>query len=216
MNRADLERPFPPELLRHRPGRNGPLAYVPGTEIVGRLNAALDGEWSFTILQHDILEEEVVVLGRLTAEGISKEAFGSSSITRSRDGSKVVSVGDDLKSAATDSLKKAATLLGVALRTSSASGTTTSPPAAERRKPALVRDGNAASGGGSENASLTRSQLGAVRAIARRLDWSDDALAEWLLAGTGFADPKLLDKRGASKVIDLLQEELRAAETAAC
>ena len=43
MSREVLERPFPPELVRHRPGRNGEsLAYVEGHVIVARLNEALE------------------------------------------------------------------------------------------------------------------------------------------------------------------------------
>jgi hypothetical protein len=55
------------------------------------------------------------VLGRLTAEGIVKNQFGSSQITRNKKTGDLVSLGDDLKAAATDALKKAATLLGVGL-----------------------------------------------------------------------------------------------------
>ena len=44
-----------------------------------------------------------------------KQAFGGSEVTKTREG-KVVSVADDLKAASTDALKKAATLMGVALQ----------------------------------------------------------------------------------------------------
>ena len=56
------------------------------------------------------------MLGKLTAGGISKMAFGASSITRAKSGGKPISLGDDLKGASTDSLKKGATLLGVGLQ----------------------------------------------------------------------------------------------------
>ena len=102
--------------------------------------------------------------------GEDHQTLGSSAITRSRDGSKILSLGDDLKSAATDSLKKSATLLGVALHLYSENGTAPSPSTVTRRGPALVRDGKDTTRGGSENGSLTRSQLRANHAIARRLD----------------------------------------------
>ena len=56
-----------------------------------------------------------VVLGELRAGDIVKQAFGGSEVTKTREG-KVVSVADDLKAASTDALKKAATLMGVALQ----------------------------------------------------------------------------------------------------
>jgi hypothetical protein len=56
-----------------------------------------------------------VVLGKLTAEGITKMQFGVSQVTREKNGGALISLGDDLKAAATDSLKKCATFLGVGL-----------------------------------------------------------------------------------------------------
>jgi hypothetical protein len=115
MNRALLERPFEPAQIRQRKGRNGVLDYVEGHTVIARLNEALDGAWSFEVTHHEIREDEVLVIGRLTAEGITKMAFGTSQVTREKGGGQVVSLGDDLKAAATDSLKKCATFLGVGL-----------------------------------------------------------------------------------------------------
>lgn len=115
MNRTLLEKPFEPAQIRQRKGRNGVLDYVEGHSVVQRLNDALDGQWSFEVVQHDIREEEVVVLGRLTADGAVKMSFGASQVTREKGTGQLVSLGDDLKAAATDALKKCATFLGVAL-----------------------------------------------------------------------------------------------------
>ena len=108
-----LSRPFTD--IKSRPGRSGQaMSYIEGHLIVLRLNEALCGDWSFKILQHDILDTEVVVLGELRAGDLVKQAFGGSELTKNREG-RVVSVADDCKAAATDALKKAATLLGVGL-----------------------------------------------------------------------------------------------------
>ena len=68
MNRELLERPFAPEQIRQRKGRNGVLDYVEGHSVIQRLNEALEGAWSFEIVQHEIREEtafvEVVVWGK--------------------------------------------------------------------------------------------------------------------------------------------------------
>ena len=107
-----LTRPF--NDIKSRPGRNGQsISYVEAHSIVQRLNDALAGDWSFRVLEHDVREGEVVVLGELRAGDIVKQAFGGSEVTKTREG-KVVSVADDLKAASTDALKKAATLMGVA------------------------------------------------------------------------------------------------------
>ena len=116
MNRELLERPFLPEQIRQRKGRNGVLDYVEGHSVIQRLNEALEGAWSVEIVHHEIREEEVVVIGRLTAaDGVVKMAFGGSQVTRERESGALISLGDDLKSAGTDALKKCATLLGVGL-----------------------------------------------------------------------------------------------------
>jgi hypothetical protein len=108
-----LARPFTD--IKTRPGRNGgSFQYIEGAAVVQRLNEAFTGQWSFKVMEHQVLEGEVVVLGELRAGDLVKQAFGGSEVTRTREG-KVVSIADDLKSACTDALKKAATLLGVGL-----------------------------------------------------------------------------------------------------
>ena len=77
-------------------------------------NDALAGDWSFRVLEKEFFDAEVIVLCELRSGEVVKQAFGGSEITKTRDG-KVVSLADDCKSAATDALKKAATLLGVGL-----------------------------------------------------------------------------------------------------
>jgi hypothetical protein len=118
MNREILEKPFGPEQIKQREGNFGKmLDYIEGHTVIQRLNDAFDADWSFTILHHDILKEtdEVIVTGELKAGTIVKTQFGSSRITRARESGDIISLADDLKAAATDAVKKAATLLGVGL-----------------------------------------------------------------------------------------------------
>ena len=118
MNREILEKPFGPEQIKQREGNFGKmLDYIEGHAVIQRLNDAFDADWSFTITHHEILKEtdEVVVIGELKAGNVAKTQFGSSRITRTRETGDIVSLADDLKAAATDGLKKAATLLGVGL-----------------------------------------------------------------------------------------------------
>ena len=114
MNHELLRRPFEPTQVRQRPGQHGKtLSYVDVAAVIGRLNEGCES-WSFEIVEHQIQHDEVIVLGKLTADGMVKSAFGGSTITIDKSG-QVVSLADDLKSAASDALKKAATLLGVGL-----------------------------------------------------------------------------------------------------
>ncbi len=118
MNRELLEKPFNPEQIKQREGNFGKmLDYIEGHAVIQRLNDAFDADWSFEIVKYEILTDtdEVIVLGKLIAGDIVKTQFGSSRITRARESGDMISLADDLKSAATDSLKKAATLIGVGL-----------------------------------------------------------------------------------------------------
>ena len=118
MNRELLEKPFLPEQIKQRQGNFGQtLDYVEGHAVIQRLNDAFDGKWDFEILENQILEDkdEVIVMGRLTTDGTVKTQFGSSKVTRAKETGEIVSLADDLKAAATDALKKAATLLGIGL-----------------------------------------------------------------------------------------------------
>lgn len=116
--REVLEAPFSEGLVKSRPGAfGGSLSYIEGHTVIARLNEAFDGSWSFDVMSHQILDEEVLVLGRFRSDaaGVVKMAFGSSRITRDSRTGNAIALGDDLKAASTDALKKAATLLGVGL-----------------------------------------------------------------------------------------------------
>jgi hypothetical protein len=97
------------------------LTYITGEQVIKRLNEALGvAGWSFTIKDHGIhADEEMWALGSLEAkidgEHVVKEQFGSQKIKRSKSTGMPLDIGFDLKGAATDSLKKCASLLGVGL-----------------------------------------------------------------------------------------------------
>ncbi|HSC86236.1 MAG TPA: Rad52/Rad22 family DNA repair protein [Polyangiaceae bacterium] len=114
MNKTLLTQPFAPEFIKQRPGSHGKTVnYVDVASVVTRLNEGCD-VWDFFIDKYEVHEEEVLVQGRLVADGVTKCAFGGSSVTVDKQG-RVVSIPDDLKSAASDALKKCASLLGVGL-----------------------------------------------------------------------------------------------------
>ncbi len=98
------------------------LTYVSGEQVVRRLNEVLGvAGWSFRILRHAIHAEadEVWALGELTAEigdrTVIRQQFGSQKLRRSRSTGAPLDIGFDLKGAATDAMKKCASLLGVGL-----------------------------------------------------------------------------------------------------
>lgn len=197
-----LRRPFAPEQVKQRQGQGGKtLSYIETHAVIARLNEGLDA-WSFEIVRHEIFEEEVVVVGKLTADGIIKMSFGGSALTRDRDG-QCVSIADDLKSAGSDALKKAASLLGVALelygggpdveRTQQQAR----PREAEERRPAetsRLEPGE----------RLTQRQLAAIHGAARRKNMVRGGLDRFVHDRTGKQRPELLSRREASDLISEL------------
>lgn len=116
MNLDKLNEHFPPEDIKQREGRGGiTLDYVEIHRVIQRLNEAFEGKWSFEVKDKDRTDREIVVLGSLSAEGITKQQFGTTEITLSHNKKEPVCIGDDYKAAASDALKKCAAMFGVAL-----------------------------------------------------------------------------------------------------
>lgn len=115
--REILEKRFSKKEIKSRIGKEGKeLFYVETPSVIRRLNEAFEGEWSFEIKEKEINLERgyVWVLGRLTCGGVVKEQFGFKSFLPNHEQG-TFELGDELKAAASDALKKCATLLGVGL-----------------------------------------------------------------------------------------------------
>ena len=231
MKRDILERPFDKALVKTRQGSFGrELAYVEARHYIERLNEAFDGAWHFEVALHEILPDEVLVLGTLKAGGITKQAFGGSSITRNRQSGEALSIADDLKAAATDSLKKAASLFGIGLHLYGDDSVCEQPAGpngngralpADRRgtpdqrqpdsQPPPRSNGNGANGnGGNGDGRLTARQLSAIWGLARQHDIAQREVRRVCMADFG-RQPEFLSKSEASAVIDRLQAVPHAA-----
>jgi hypothetical protein len=206
--RQALEARFADELVKKRRGSFGkPINYVEGSAIIARLNDSLEGEWSFSIVEHFVVETgEVLVHGKLTALGIVKEAFGKSSPAISRETGEVLSVGDAYKAASTDALKKCATLLGVAAYLYS-----DELPDAVNDKPASAKHDKLSPSKPTTAARdrLSQKQLSTIWSMARNLNLDADAVRRRTMELYG-VQPENLSKADASALITAL-EKRRAA-----
>lgn len=194
MKRDVLCRPFPPEQIKQREGQGGKmLSYVETHSVIARLNEGCE-VWSFEIIEHQILDEEVVVVAKLTADGIMKMAFGGAEITRDREG-RAMSIADSLKAAGSDALKKAASLLGVALDLYGAGPT----------EPIFDHPTRAPSPE-SPNDRLTSRQLSAIQSIARRRSIGRGHLTSMLEQRFQKTEIGHLSRREASSLLSELTE----------
>jgi hypothetical protein len=98
------------------------ITFITGEQCATRLNETLTVlGWSFRVIDHGINQEadEAWVLGEIAAtingQTVIRQQFGSQKIKRSRSTGVALDLGFDLKGAATDCMKKCASLLGVGL-----------------------------------------------------------------------------------------------------
>lgn len=111
----------PKQYIKQRPAKGGgQWNYVTGGYVRKVLNMLFGWDWDFEILDEKILIEarEVVVKGRLTCRSngrtIIKTQYGNKDIICKRGTDTPLSIGNDLKAAATDALKKCAAEIGIA------------------------------------------------------------------------------------------------------
>jgi hypothetical protein len=203
MNRELLEKPFDKEQIKQRKGNFGDtIDYVETCVVIQRLNDAFEGQWSFEVLSVDKHGEEYCVLGKLSADGISKSQFGSKQITITKAG-EVISIGDDLKAAASDSLKKCASLLGVGLhlygadrkdQPSEHTGKDTGKGMSEKSKPK----------GGT---TITKEQLAQIKKLRTDLGWTPEKVQEQAKTMFGTDKVEALNPTMATALIAYLQNQ---------
>lgn len=110
----------PKNQVYRRPGKGGKsFDYVTGSYMTKALNYIFGWNWDFEVIEHGKEQDHVWVLGKLTVYGnagqkITKTQFGRSEVKYKKDSKNYVDYGNDLKAASTDSLKKCASMLGIA------------------------------------------------------------------------------------------------------
>ena len=195
MNTELLEKPFQTSQIKQREGNFGKkLDYIEGHVVIQRLNEAFDAEWSFSILEHWILKEtdEVLVVGQLRAGNVVKTQFGSSRIARARESGEPISLADEYKAAATDAIKKCASLLGVGLHLYYENGHRSS-----------ERDERGRSGSGNGNGRLSSRQFKYIMRLADEAGRSKGELDQETIKMFGAA-VQFLSKADASAYIEHL------------
>lgn len=125
---AQILKRTPTQYIKKRPAKGGGTwEYVTGGYVRKVLNLMFGWDWDFEILDHTIVGGEAVVKGRLTCrtngKQIVKTQFGNKDIIYKKQTQDEItkgldkiplSIGNDLKAAATDALKKCAAEIGIA------------------------------------------------------------------------------------------------------
>lgn len=118
----------PSQYVHKRPAKGGgQWEYVTGGYVRKCLNLMFGWDWSFEIISREVIYGEAIVEGKLTCNSngrsIVKMQFGNKDIVYKKQSDEdrdkgldriPLSIGNDLKAAATDALKKCAAELGIA------------------------------------------------------------------------------------------------------
>ena len=109
----------PRAYIKTRPGPGGmPLSYVEVGYVINTLNQVFGWDWDFRVLDQQVGKKQVWVRGELSVRArghtIVKGQFGGADIKLNRTTGEPISIADDLKAAASDCLKKCASMLGIA------------------------------------------------------------------------------------------------------
>lgn len=109
----------PQQYVHRRPAKGGgEWEYVSGGYVRKVLNLMFGWDYDFEIVSFQVISNQAIVQGRLTCRcngrTIIKMQFGSKDIVCRKGTDIPLSIGNDLKAAATDALKKCAAELGIA------------------------------------------------------------------------------------------------------
>jgi hypothetical protein len=109
----------PAQYVKKRPAKGGgQWDYVTGGYVKKCLNLMFGWDWDFEIIEQQVLHGEAIVKGKLTCRSngktIVKMQFGNKDIVCRKNTEIPLSIGNDLKAAATDCLKKCAAEIGIA------------------------------------------------------------------------------------------------------
>jgi hypothetical protein len=115
----NLSEPFPQEMERTLNKGGASLTYIPVSEVINRMNKVLGVEaWSFSIKKWEQLGTSivahVVVNANINGTMVSRDGVGGQKIKINKQG-EPVDIGDEVKGAVSDALKKAVQTLGIGL-----------------------------------------------------------------------------------------------------
>jgi hypothetical protein len=194
-----LGEPFPKTAVKQREGARGRrFDYIETHTCIHRLNSAA-GAWDFRILNAEFRADLLIVQGELTIPGLgTRSGFGVQQVAPG--------AGEDLvKGAASDCLKKCATLFGVALELYGPdyeSGEVATPSQGQPRQAAPTR-----SGGGPND-----KQMGLLRHLIRSLNLSEEQLNMYVEKEYG-APLDAIAGRDVSNLIDRLKAKVDSLAT---
>jgi hypothetical protein len=114
-----LSEPFPQEMVKRLNKGGANLTYIPISEVINRMNKVIGVEnWSFNVKTWQqvgtSIVAHVIVHAKINGTMVSRDGVGGQKIKMSKQGDPI-DIGDEVKGAVSDALKKAVQTLGVGL-----------------------------------------------------------------------------------------------------
>ena len=152
--------------------------------LINLLDQATDRKWSFSVEDHLVIDGQVIVLGKLTLDGVFRVAFGGCPSEGPGP------LHEKLQAASMDSLVRCSALMGIVQDR---------PEPQPAHKP---DNGN----GAQEKARITRRQLDFAYMLGRDVGLSRDQMADRCLQNYQ-KKPEYLDRTEASSLIETMKKE---------
>jgi hypothetical protein len=114
-----LSEPFPQEMVKRLNKGGANLTYIPISEVINRMNKVIGVEnWSFNVKTWQqvgtSIVAHVIVHAKINDTMVSRDGVGGQKIKMSKQGDPI-DIGDEVKGAVSDALKKAVQTLGIGL-----------------------------------------------------------------------------------------------------
>lgn len=195
-----LGEPFPKTAIKQREGGGGRrFDYIETHTCIHRLNAVA-GVWDFRITNAEFRSDLMIVQGELTIPGLGTRAgFGVQKVA--------ANAGEDLvKGAASDCLKKCATLFGVALELYGPDY-----ESGEVAAPSRSPQSHQGTSSGPRRMGPTDKQWGLIRSLTRDINLTEEQLNGYVEREYG-APVDALEGRQVSNLIDRLKAKRDGAQ----
>ena len=168
--------------------------------IIDRFNTAFNGQWSFRIIEHQVRDSEVIVLGELAANGTIRQHFGKAVIDFNNDPTGTPSMADHLIKAADDALIQCSYAFGISQKTEMPKAEKKQSSKSEPPQPPTEQSSN-----GKVDRPLTNRQLVAIFGLGKANNLTQQEIIDMTTDRYG-REPSELTVTEASTIIGELSE----------
>ncbi|MBT4485496.1 MAG: hypothetical protein HOC71_17655 [Candidatus Latescibacteria bacterium] len=168
--------------------------------IIDRFNTVFNCQWSFRIIEHEVRDSEVIVLGELAVNGAVHQHFGKAVIDFNSDPTGSPSMADYLMKAADDALVQCAYAFGISQKSETSDTKKKQSDNPEPQQPPAEPSSN-----GKGDRPLTNRQLAAIFGLGKANNHTQQEIISMTTDRYG-REPSELTVSQASTIISELSE----------